>query len=90
MGFGENLRALRTARGWSENELARRSSVGQGTINRLETAPNPNPTMRILMKLAQALEVSLDTIAANENSEGLADRLTAIERRLDALEGRPR
>jgi transcriptional regulator with XRE-family HTH domain len=88
MRFGQNLRALREARGWSGNELSRRSGLRQSAINRLENAKAPNPTMRILVTLAKTLEVSLDTLVGDEVENGFCDRMEAIEKRLDALERR--
>lgn len=89
MGFGGNLRALREARGWSEMDLYRRSGVGQAAISRLETEPNPNPKMQTLVKLARALEVSVDLLIGSDEAPALADRIAAIERRLLALESGP-
>jgi transcriptional regulator with XRE-family HTH domain len=86
MGFGENLRKLRDARGWSENELYRRSGVSQGVINRLENEPNPNPKMHTLINLAKGLEVSLDTLVGDSEPSALVDRIESMERRISDLE----
>ncbi|MFJ4776738.1 helix-turn-helix domain-containing protein [Streptomyces sp. NPDC088762] len=57
---GARLRALRTERGLSLSELARRSRVGKGTLSELESGRR-NPTLETLYALTTALEVPLST-----------------------------
>ena len=54
--IGKRLLELRTAKGWNQNELSRRSGVPQPTIWRLE-AGTSGGQLRILEKLAAALGV---------------------------------
>ncbi|QUH02482.1 helix-turn-helix transcriptional regulator [Saccharopolyspora erythraea] len=55
---GANLRAVRSARGLSLSEVARRAAIGKGTLSELE-AGQRNPTLETLYALAQVLEVPL-------------------------------
>ena len=55
------IRAQRTARGWSQAELARRCGVAQETISRLETLKHGDkpPTQRTLERIAAAMDIGL-------------------------------
>ncbi|GAA3246218.1 helix-turn-helix transcriptional regulator [Streptomyces lavendulae] len=57
---GARVRALRTERGMSLSELARRSGVGKGTLSELEGGRR-NPTLETLYALTTALELPLST-----------------------------
>ncbi|MFC9294143.1 helix-turn-helix domain-containing protein [Streptomyces sp. NPDC057011] len=57
---GARVRALRTERGVSLSELARRSRIGKGTLSELESGRR-NPTLETLYALTTALEVPLST-----------------------------
>ncbi len=61
--FGERLRQLREARGWSQRELAERSGVPYFTIYRCERGTHDEPRVGMAAKLARALGVSLDVLA---------------------------
>jgi transcriptional regulator with XRE-family HTH domain len=53
-----NVRGLRTARGWSLDQLAARSGVSKGMLVHLEQA-RTNPSLSTLCKLAETLGISL-------------------------------
>lgn len=53
-----NIRGLRTARGWSLDQLASRSGVSKGMLVHLEQA-RTNPSLSTLCKLAETLGISL-------------------------------
>lgn len=50
---GENLKRLRTAHGWSQEEMADRSGLHRTYISSLERGLR-NPTVTVLEKLASA------------------------------------
>jgi transcriptional regulator with XRE-family HTH domain len=58
---GRRLREMREARGTSLSELARRSTVGRGTLSELESGRR-NPPLETLYALATALGVPLSTV----------------------------
>jgi transcriptional regulator with XRE-family HTH domain len=60
--FGDAIRRLRESRGWKQEVLAQRSGLKQGRIADLENNVNPNPTLRTVIKLARAFEISLDEL----------------------------
>lgn len=53
-----NVKGLRTARGWSLDQLAGRSGVSKGMLVNLEQA-RTNPSLNTLCKLAETLGISL-------------------------------
>jgi len=57
-----NLRALRDRKGWSLDELARRSAVDRGTISRIETGKQVGNRLTTKERLAKALEVSIEKL----------------------------
>jgi transcriptional regulator with XRE-family HTH domain len=61
---GRRLRALRTARGLSLSELARRSGVGKGTLSELEGGTR-NPTLETLYALTTALNRPLSAVLSD-------------------------
>lgn len=63
-----NVRALRTARGMSLNELATASGTGKGTLSRIEAA-QANPTVETLYALADALDVPFGSLVAAPSVE---------------------
>ncbi|MFE3761314.1 helix-turn-helix domain-containing protein [Streptomyces sp. NPDC059104] len=69
---GARVRALRTERGMSLSELARRSGVGKGTLSELEGGRR-NPTLETLYALTTALELPLSTAL---HTTGLPARLS--------------
>jgi transcriptional regulator with XRE-family HTH domain len=56
---GERLRAAREARGLTQDELAVRLGFGQSQMNKYENGKS-DPTPEVLVRLATALEVSVD------------------------------
>jgi len=69
MTLGEKLKALRDARGWSQQELAREASVRQSLISELERGKKKDTTGRNLRHLARALHVSVDYLAGMFNGD---------------------
>lgn len=62
---GENVRNLRQAKGWTQEQFAERSGFSQQYISGLE-AGRRNPTVVTIYELAQALEAShLDLLRSN-------------------------
>ena len=60
--LGIKVRELRTLRDWTQNELARRSSVSRGALASLETGKSQYPTTANLLKLAKAFNISPDEL----------------------------
>jgi transcriptional regulator with XRE-family HTH domain len=56
--FGARLRQLRTARGWSQEELADRAKKHWTYVGGVERGER-NPTLRVIADLAHALGVPI-------------------------------
>ena len=58
--FGKNIKRIRELKGLGVNELSRLSGVNASYISALERDDKKNPSVTILEKLANALEVTVD------------------------------
>ena len=69
------LRSLRAARGWTLDDLARRSNIGASTISRIETGGR-RLAIDNLADLARALETTVDELLADDSGEDVVIRPT--------------
>jgi transcriptional regulator with XRE-family HTH domain len=69
------LRSLRLARGWSLDQLARRSNIGASTISRLETG-HRRLAVDQLADLARALETTVDQLIGEDDADDVVIRPT--------------
>ncbi len=58
-----NMVSLREVRGWTQQQLAKLSGVPRPTVANLESG-SANPTLAVLVRIAAALQVSLDELVA--------------------------
>jgi len=58
--FGERVLAIRTERGWTRRELARRSGLHEVHLSKVETGERKRLEADTVIALAQALQVSTD------------------------------
>lgn len=61
-GAGSPLAKARHAKGWTLDELARRSGVHYVTISRIENGEDRNRRVETFQRLAAALDVPLESI----------------------------
>ena len=61
--LADNIKALRTARGLSQQQIARAAGVPRATWTHLESGA-ANPTLTVLVKVATALQVRVDELLA--------------------------
>lgn len=61
--LADNIKALRTARGLSQQQIAKAAGVPRATWTHLESGA-ANPTLAVLVKVANALQVRLDELLA--------------------------
>lgn len=61
MNLANNIRNLRKKRGWSQTDLANATRTTLSNINKIETGKYV-PSLEILLKLADVLEVTLDQL----------------------------
>src|SRR6218665_3503529 len=63
---GQNLRRLRTRRGYSLDRLAKVSGVSRAMLGQIETGKS-SPTLNVLAKIAAALEVPCGSLIIEED-----------------------
>lgn len=68
MGLKENIRKLRSEKGWSQTDLAKKIGIHLTHINRIEKG-KINPSLDVAAKIAEALEVSLDYLISEDEGE---------------------
>lgn len=84
--LGDNIKKLRKQKAWSQSELAEKASITLTHVNRLETGKY-NPSIDVVLRLAQALDVSLDQLVLDNlddvsvqvENKSLAERIRLIE-----------
>jgi transcriptional regulator with XRE-family HTH domain len=59
--FGKRVRALRKARGWTQEELAEAGSLHENYVSRLETGEQ-EPGLFVILRLARAFDVNPDEL----------------------------
>lgn len=69
------LRSLRLARGWSLDELGRRSHISPSTISRIETG-HRRIALDQLVGLARALDTTVDALVAADDRDDVVIRPT--------------
>jgi transcriptional regulator with XRE-family HTH domain len=67
--FGQAVRQLREARGWSQQRLARRAELNRSYTGEVERA-TVMPSLATAAKLAQALEVPLSQLISRCEAAG--------------------
>jgi transcriptional regulator with XRE-family HTH domain len=64
--YGRTIQRLRKQREWSQEELGRRANLGHQTISDIETGRRTNPKHATLQQIADALEVPIGRLYAEE------------------------
>jgi transcriptional regulator with XRE-family HTH domain len=62
----KNLKSFRNKKGWSQEKLAREANISYHTVIKLEQSVINNPRIDTVIKLADALEVSLDELVGRK------------------------
>ena len=62
--IAKNLLGIRQRKGVSQHQLAKLSGLSRASVALLESR-EANPTLEVLLKLTQALRISLDELIAN-------------------------
>jgi len=60
--IGNNVRKLRKKKGLSQEKLARLADISLNALTKIESGFAQKPTIQTVVKLAKALEVSLDDL----------------------------
>lgn len=65
--LAKNIKKYRAKLGLTQEALSRKSDISYNTIIKIESRGITNPRMETLIKLARALEISLDTLVGRES-----------------------
>ena len=84
---GQNLRRLRTRRGLSLERLAQISAVSRSMLGQIELGQSA-PTINVLWKIAQALEVPFSALLAEQSRGGTQVLHAAATKKLSSMDGR--
>lgn len=60
--IGHNLRKLRKKKGLSQEKLARLADISLNTLTKIESGFAKKPTIQTVVKLAKALNISIDDL----------------------------
>ena len=82
--LSENIKAIRKARGLSQQELAVKLNVVRQTVSKWEQGLSV-PDSDLLIALSQALETPVRTLLGETVVEAEADRLKAISEKLEVI-----
>ncbi len=59
MKLGENIRRIRETKGWTQEQLAEKAELDISYLGQIERGLRTSPGLKIVQKLANALEVEL-------------------------------
>lgn len=79
--FGKNIKKLREAQGLSLQQLADITGISISYLNRLEQGKRKSPPIHLVMKLADILNVTIDSLlfgTDRKNDKELADIMNEI------------
>lgn len=62
----KKLKALRKEKGWSQQKLAEKAGLSINAVTKIEQGLAESPTLKTLVKLVDALGVSLDELAGRK------------------------
>jgi len=86
MDLGKRVKALRKLKGWSQEELAKRTSMSRGRIGQLETNPLAEVKGANLVSLAAALGFSTEKLLSKEELLAVAGvKIKPITRKIPIL-----
>lgn len=60
--IGKNIAKIRKSRGYTLSELAEKSSISKSYLSNIERDLNQNPSVDVVIRLANVLRVNIETI----------------------------
>lgn len=70
MGIADSMRKIRKARGLTQQKLAEKAGVSMIVVTKIEQGSTKAPSMASLVKLADALVVSIDDLIGRKPPKG--------------------
>ncbi|CAM4019377.1 helix-turn-helix domain-containing protein [Mesobacillus zeae] len=72
--FGDRLKMLRSARKWTQEEVAKKLEISRGTYAHYEINKR-QPDFETLKKLSNLYEVTIDYLLTGEDQQGATDEM---------------
>lgn len=66
--LSKRLKELRKERNWTQQKLAEKASLSFNAVTKIEQGAAEHPTLKTLLKLANAFCVSLDDLVGRQNN----------------------
>ena len=66
---GKKIAEIRRGRGYSLSELAEKANISKSYLSNIERNLNQNPSIQVLIKIAQVLQVDLDELLEGEKTQ---------------------
>lgn len=60
--LGKKIAEIRKSRGYTLSEFAEKSNISKSYLSNLERDLNQNPSIQVLIKISQVLQVNLETL----------------------------
>lgn len=67
--LSKNLKEARLAKGMTQYTLAKKADITIATLSNIEAGASDNPTIKTLIAIADALDVSVDEIIGRKGKE---------------------
>ena len=64
--LSDSVKKLRKSKGWSQQKLAEKAGLSFNTVSKIEQGFAKQPTMQTLIKLADALGITLDRLVGRK------------------------
>jgi transcriptional regulator with XRE-family HTH domain len=64
--IASRLKDLRKIKGWSQQKLAEKTDLSFNAITKIEQGLAKHPTLKTLIKLADAFEISIDELVGRK------------------------
>ena len=65
--LSKRLKELRKERNWTQQELAQKASLSFNAITKIEQGAAKHPTLKTLIKLAEAFGIGIDELVGRTN-----------------------
>lgn len=71
--IGYNISSIRKEKGLSLSELAEKAEISKSYLSNIERNLNDNPSIQVLVKISQVLNVDIRTLVDVDSSEKVID-----------------
>lgn len=66
--FGDNIAEIRKQRGYTLSKLAELTNISKSYLSNIERNLNKNPSLQIMLKIAEVLNVKLETLLKTDEA----------------------